>query len=163
TTRKISSVPLSMDEIHFRMCSATVYEISRLGYHIQGELRNGGQIYAILTIPKEKERAIRRELVRVARHHNIPEIDAMLSMNAKFRGWCNYYKYATNPQVVFSRIAHKMWWFYTHFLARKHRSKIKPLLIQAAKNGSYRMVAKGTSRRKTFTITLAKGKIIYLD
>ena len=31
TAQKISSVPLSMDEIRFRMCSATVYEISRLG------------------------------------------------------------------------------------------------------------------------------------
>jgi hypothetical protein len=31
TAQKISSVPLSMDEIRFRMCGATVYEISRLG------------------------------------------------------------------------------------------------------------------------------------
>ena len=30
TAQKIPSVPLSMDEIHFRMCGATVYEISRL-------------------------------------------------------------------------------------------------------------------------------------
>src|SRR5215510_7507079 len=59
-----------------------------LGYHIHGEPRpKGVQIRSSLSIPKEKERAIRRELVRVSRYHHIPEIDAMFSMNAKFRGW----------------------------------------------------------------------------
>jgi group II intron reverse transcriptase/maturase len=61
--------------------------ITFLGYHIHGEIRaNGVQIRAILTTPKEKERLIRRELLTVARYHHIPEIDAMLAMNAKFRG-----------------------------------------------------------------------------
>jgi hypothetical protein len=138
--------------------------ITFLGYHIHGILRaKGVQIHAILSIPKEKERAIRRELVRVASYHHIPEIDGMLSMNAKFRGWCNYYKYANNPQVVFGRIAQKMWWFYAHFLARKHRSSIQALLIRLKKNGSHRMITKGTRKRGTFTIQLEKGKHIYLD
>jgi hypothetical protein len=76
--------------------------ITFLGYHIRGIQRiNGIQIQAILSIPKEKERTIRRELVRVAGYHHIPEIDAMLAMNAKFRGWCHYYKYANNPQEAF--------------------------------------------------------------
>ena len=56
-----------------------------------------------------------------------------------------------------------MWWFYAHFLARKHRSSIKALLIRAKKNGSQRMITKGTSKRGTFTIELGKGKRIYLD
>jgi retron-type reverse transcriptase len=64
--------------------------ITFLGYHIHGELRDRGvQIKAILTIPKEKERLIRRELLKTASYHHIPEIDAMLNMSAKFRGWCN--------------------------------------------------------------------------
>lgn len=138
--------------------------ITFLGYHIHGELRaKGNQIRAKLSIPKEKERTIRRELVRVASYHHIPEIDAMISMNAKFRGWCNYYKYANNPQVVLNRVAHKMWWFYAHFLARKHRSSTKALLIRAIKNGSHRKITKGTAKRGTFTIELKKGKRIYLD
>ena len=74
-----------------------------LGYDIHGIPAGQRRTnHAILSIPKEKERAIRRELVRVASYHHIPEIDGMLSMNAKFRGWCNYYKYANSPQSVFS-------------------------------------------------------------
>ena len=137
--------------------------ITFLGYHIHGKLRaKGVQIRAVLSIPKEKERAVRRELVRVAGYHHIPEADAMLSMNAKFRGWCNYYKYANSPQAVFSRVSQKMWWFYAHFLARKHRSSIRKLLKRAKKNGSDRVITKGTSKRRTFTIELGKGKRIYL-
>ena len=131
--------------------------ITFLGYHIHGELRtNGVQIRAILSIPKEKERTIRRELVRVASYYHIPELDAMMSMNAKFRGWCNYYKYANNPQIVFSRIARKMWWFYAHFLSRKHQSSIKALVIRAQKNGSLKVKAKGNDRHNTFTIHIGK-------
>jgi RNA-directed DNA polymerase len=118
-----------------------------LGYDIHGRQRaKGVQITAVLSIPKEKERAIRRELVRVASYHHIPEIDAMMSMNAKFRGWCNYYKYANNPHLVFNGVARKMWWFYAHFLARKQRSSMRALLTRANTNGSYRMITKGTSK-----------------
>ena len=137
--------------------------ITFLGYHIHGELRiNGVQIQAILSIPKEKERTIRRELLRVASYYHIPELDAMLAMNAKFRGWCNYYKYANSPQGVFNRTAQKMWWFYAHFLARKHKSSIKALLTRLKKNGSSKVVRKGNDRRGTFTIRVGKREQ-YLD
>ena len=137
--------------------------ITFLGYHIHGELRtNGVQIRAILSIPKEKERTIRRELVRVASYHHIPELDAMMSMNAKFRGWCNYDKYANNPQIVFNRTTQKMWWFYAHFLARKHKSSIKALLSWAQKNGRSKVRRKGNDRRQTFTTRIGKREQ-YLD
>jgi hypothetical protein len=137
--------------------------ISFLGYNIHGELRDRGvQIKAILTVPKEKERLIRRELLKTASYHHIPEIDAMLTMNAKFRGWCNYYKYARSPQVVFNRLSQKMWWFFAHFLARNRRSSIKNLLTWAQTTGKHKVVTKGNDRRLTFTIRNGKRER-YLD
>ena len=137
--------------------------IAFLGYDIHGELRkNGVQIKARLTIPKEKERLIRRELLKTASYYHIPEVDALLLMNAKFRGWCNYYKYASSPQQVFEGIKQKMWWFFVHFLARKRKSSIQSLLIWAHTTGMYKTVAKGNDRRKTFMITVGK-RGIYLD
>lgn len=114
------------------------------------------QIKAVLSIPIEKERLIRRELRRVASYHHIPELDAMLSMNAKFRGWCNYYKYANSPQRVFNRTASKMCWYYAHFLARKHRMSTKKLLTWATKAGKHKTVKKGKDRRSTFTHQVGK-------
>jgi hypothetical protein len=135
-----------------------------LGYHIHGvPMDKGVQIRAILSIPKEKERAIRRELLRVACYHHIPEVDAMLRMNAKFRGWCNYYKYANNPQLVFNKVSRRMWWFYARFLARKHRSSMKALLMRVKKNGGHKEIAKGGSIRGTFITKLDKGRSIHLD
>jgi group II intron reverse transcriptase/maturase len=137
--------------------------IAFLGYHIHGELRrNGVQIRAILSIPKEKERLIRRELLKTASYHHIPEQDAMLNMSAKFRGWCNYYKYADSPQSTFSRLSQKTWWFFGHFLARGRRSSIKSLLIWATKTGKSKVVTKGNSRRLTFTTQNGKREM-YLD
>jgi RNA-directed DNA polymerase len=126
--------------------------ITFLGYHIHGELRDRGvQTKAVLSIPRAKERLIRWDLLHVASSYHIPELDAMLAMNAKFRGWCNYYKYANCPQVSFNRIANKMWWYYARFLARKHRKSVKQLLTWMLKAGGYKTVKKGTDRRLTFT------------
>ena len=135
-----------------------------LGYDIQGVMRaRGVQIRAILSIPKEKERTIRRELLKIASYHHIPEIDAMLSMSAKFRGWSNYYKYANAPSEVFERVSRKMWWFYAHFLARKQRQSIRKLLTWAHKTGREKVVKKRNGeRRGTFTVPVGK-KEIYLD
>jgi hypothetical protein len=137
--------------------------ISFLGYHIQGKLReNGVQIKAVLTIPKERERLIRRELLRASRYYHIPEFDAMVNISAKFRGWCNYYKYANSPQVVFNRLAQKTWWFYAPLLAQKHKMSMKQLLVSATKAGDYTVVQKGSSRRKTFIRHVGKREY-YLD
>ena len=131
--------------------------ITFLGSHIHGELRDRGvQIKAILTIPKEKERQIRRELLRVASYHHIPERDAMMSMNATIRGWSNYDKYANSPQVVLNRVAHTMWWFYAHFLAQKHRMSIKTLMTWAKSAGRHKMVKKEDRQVKTFMCPVGK-------
>jgi hypothetical protein len=122
----------------------------------------GVQTRAILSIPKGKERLIRRELLKVSTYHHIPEVDAMINMNAKFRGWCNYYKYAKNPQLVFNRVSQKMWWYYAHLLARKRKGSIKSLLTWAQKTGVNKVVQKGNDRRRTFTTRVGK-KEIYLD
>lgn len=127
-----------------------------LGFAIEGKLRrNGVQIRAILSIPKEKELLIRRELLKVASYFHIPEIDAVIQMNAKFLGWCNYYKYATSPSHVFERLSRKMWWFTAHYLARKHKRSMKSLLTWTSANGMYKKV----NGRQTFVIKAGKREV----
>jgi group II intron reverse transcriptase/maturase len=128
-----------------------------LGYNIRGVIRDkGNQIRAVLSIPPDRERLIRREIIRVARFHHIPELDAMLRINAMFRGWCNYYRYATSPQEVFNRVARKVWWYFAHFLARKERSSIQKMLFRARKSGRYKMVKQKDRLRQTFVIKSGK-------
>jgi hypothetical protein len=128
-----------------------------LGYNLQGKLKKrGNQLQAILSIPSGRERLLRREILKRARYHSIPELDAMLSINAMYRGWCNYYRYANAPQKVFNRVGQKAWWYYAHFLARKGRTSIKAMLIRARKAGNFKVVGKAGRKRQTFTITSGK-------
>jgi group II intron reverse transcriptase/maturase len=131
--------------------------VAFLGYHIRGMLRSqGNQIRAVLSIPPDRERRIRREIIHIARRHHIPELDAMLRMNAMFRGWCNYYRYANAPQEVFNRVASKVWWYFAHFRARKERTSIQKMLVRAQKAGRYRKVKHQGRLRQTFTIKSGK-------
>lgn len=135
--------------------------ITFLGYHIRGKPRGKGvQLRAILEIPDEKIRHIRREIQKTANYHHIPEVDALESIHAKFRGWCNYYRYAHNANGVFNTLASQVWWYTAHYLARKHRMNIKKMLTWARKAGRYREVSKRERRRQTFTIQAGQKEYI---
>jgi len=76
--------------------------------------------------------------------------------------FCATAKYANNPTIVFRRVSQKMWWFFAHFQARKHKKSMKGLLTWAHTSGRYKTVTKGNDRRLTFTCQVGKREI-YLD
>jgi len=131
--------------------------VAFLGYHLQGRLRaRGVSLKAILRIPRKKEPHLRQELLRVAQPHHIPELDLMMVLGSKFRGWCHYYRYANNPQPTFSRLAQQMWWYYAHYLARQRRLSIRQMLRWAKRAGYYKVVHKGTAKRGTCVTKVGK-------
>jgi group II intron reverse transcriptase/maturase len=132
-----------------------------LGYNIQGKPMPKGHLRrAYLSIPKERERLIRREILKIARYHHIPELDAMMQIGAKFRGWCHYYRYANAPQSTFSRLAQKTWWYYAHFMARKHKTSIKKMTSQAKKSGRLKVIKKAGRTAHTFSIQHGKKEYV---
>jgi len=137
--------------------------VTFLGYHIRGQLRvRGVSLKAILYLPKAKEKRRRQELRKVASYHHIPELDALWLLNAKFQGWCHYYRYANNPQPSFNRVAQQLWWYYAHYLARQHRLSIRKLVQWGKRTGHLKVVKKGPARRGTF-VTQVGTKQYYLD
>jgi hypothetical protein len=134
-----------------------------LGYQIQGKQRvRGVGIRPILSIPNEKVKKATENLEKIGSYYHIPEIDVMIQFNAIYRGWCNYYRYATNPQPDFNSLAHKTWWIYAHFNARKQKSSIKAMIIRAKKSGRFGTVKKGKRERTTFQFPVGK-KTLFLD
>ena len=80
-------------------------QVRFLGYNLHGTLKERGQgVRPILSIPKEKLEEILQEIERICGYHHIPETDLFYQINAKTRGWCNYFKYANAPQKVFSKL-----------------------------------------------------------
>jgi group II intron reverse transcriptase/maturase len=137
------------------------YTVNFLGYQLHGKrTRKGTSIRPILSIPREKLQKIKEAMQAVGGLHQIPEVDAMIQMSAMFRGWCNYYRYATAPQATFSNLANYTWWQYVHYVARKHRLSIAAMLRQERRTGGYGQVSRNGRRRDTFQIHVGKRTVI---
>lgn len=132
-----------------------------LGYQIQGKPKfKGVGIMAILSIPQKKLRKIQDDLEQVSGYYHIPEIDVLKHMSDKYRGWCNYYRYATSPQPVFNKLARFTWWRYAHFKARKQKSSIKAMIEVERKAQRLGPIRKNGKERNTFQIRLEKRALI---
>jgi hypothetical protein len=120
-----------------------------LGYHLtsNGDRRKGLR----LNIPQEAIAGLLSETEQLCKLHFIPETDLITKINAKLRGWMNYYKYATAPQRTFSDICAKVFWQVCHYLARRHRTSM-PIILQ--KYG--RTVTKNGHTRSTLTKWMEK-------
>jgi group II intron reverse transcriptase/maturase len=134
-----------------------------LGYQIQGKPRaRGVGIRAVLSIPQEKKAKIQEGLKQISSYYHIPEVDVIKGMNDKYRGWCNYYRYANSPQPAFNKLASFTWWSYAHFTARKHKKSIKSMIKAERKAQRLGPVKKNGRERNTFQIRLEK-KTLTLD
>ncbi len=131
--------------------------VSFLGYTIKGRRREKGvQIKAIFSIPDEKTRRIRENIRRVCGLHHIPEADAMARVSQMFRGWCNYYRFASGPQNDFSRLSYFAWWQFAHFLARKHQLSIAQLIRRWKRSKRLKTVVIKGRQSQTFTMQIGE-------
>jgi group II intron reverse transcriptase/maturase len=134
-----------------------------LGYQLHGKpTRKGTSIKPILSIPHEKLKGIKGDLKAISGYHNIPEIDAIIQMSAMFRGWCNYYRYATAPQAIFNNLASHTWWCYAHYVARKHKLSIAKMLKQEKQAGRHLVARRNGRNRTTFQIQV-ENRTVMLD
>jgi RNA-directed DNA polymerase len=134
-----------------------------LGYQIQGKPRGRGVgIRAVLSIPHEKIAKVQEGLKQISGYYHIPEVDVIKGMNDKYRGWCNYYRYANSPQPAFNKVANYGWWSYAHYTARKHQKSIKAMIKAERKAHRLGRIEKNGCKRNTFQIRLEK-KTLILD
>jgi group II intron reverse transcriptase/maturase len=136
-------------------------KIQFLGYQIHGKqkTRKVG-LRAVLSIPLEKQQQIFKRIENVCGYYHIPKIDVLTQVNAMFRGWCNYFKYANQPVRIFKKLGSLTWWAYAHYNARKHKSSIKKMLICETKAGRYKRIQKSGRVRTTFLENVGKKSVI---
>jgi group II intron reverse transcriptase/maturase len=160
--KKLQSMGLALSEEKTKLTHWRC-RVNFLGYQLHGKLkRKGTSIRPILSIPREKRQRIKDALEMVSGYHQIPEVDAITQMSAMFRGWCNYYRYASAPQAVFNDLSSYTWWHYAHYVARKHKLSIAQMIKQERLAGRFGEVKKNGRKRTTFKVYVDK-KPVTLD
>ena len=83
----------------------------------------------VSTIPREKAKAVVRKLTEaLSSNHDLGKVDMIDRLNRQLAGWAAFYKFTDYTAITFRRIDHVVFWKLAHWLARKYRTRIKPLM-----------------------------------
>ncbi len=100
-----------------------------LGHRIIRKRGIRGTMRPVTTIPKEKIKAFKHRLVKtLSGNYNMAPKDMIDKINRQLIGWANFYKFTDYTAKVFQHIDTVVFWKLAHWLGRKYRSRIKPLL-----------------------------------
>lgn len=100
-----------------------------LGHRIIRKRGSSGRMSVVTTIPKEKAKAFARRLAEtLSGNHDEPTVDMIDHLNRQLAGWAAFYKFTDFTARTFRRIDRVVFWKLAHWLGRKYRSRIKPLM-----------------------------------
>jgi len=100
-----------------------------LGHRIIRKRGPRGRMRVVSTIPKEKAKAFVRKLSEaLSGNHDLGKVDMIDRLNRQLAGWATFYKFTDFTAITFRRIDHVVFWKLAHWLARKYRTRIKPLM-----------------------------------
>jgi hypothetical protein len=99
-----------------------------LGYDLRGQRTLNGTRWARLLMPPEAERAGKQRVKRLCGYTHMPATDLIRSINALWRGWTQYYCYASNATRRFGSLTGVAFWLSAPYLGRQHRRAIKRLM-----------------------------------
>lgn len=103
--------------------------VTFLGHRIIRKRGARGRMSVVTTIPKEKAKAFACRLVKaLSGNHDIRKVDMLDSLNRQLAGWAAFYKFTDFTARTFQRIDTVVFWKLAHWLGRKHRSRIRPLM-----------------------------------
>ncbi len=100
-----------------------------LGHRIIRKRGSTGRMVVVTTIPGEKAKAfVRRLSDALSCHHDLSKVDMVDRLNRQLAGWAAFYKFTDFTARTFQRIDRVVFWKLAHWLARKYRCRIKPLM-----------------------------------
>ena len=100
-----------------------------LGHRIIRKRGKTGRMSVVTTIPHEKAKTFAHKLSEaLSGDHDLSKVDMVDRLNRKLAGWAAFYKFTDYTARIFQRIDRVVFWKLAHWLARKYRSRIKPLM-----------------------------------
>ena len=84
-----------------------------------------------MTLPKDKLGNLAAKLAKeLSGNHSENTIVLIEKLNRQLSGWANFYRFTDYTAVMYSKLDRVVFWKLAHWLARKHRTSIKPLMRQ---------------------------------
>ena len=100
-----------------------------LGHRLIRKRSRYGDMRGVSTIPRDKARNFTASLtVLLSGNYSESKIDMVEILNRKMKGWSAFYQFVDFKAKVFSSIDHVVLWKLEHWLARKYRTGIEPLM-----------------------------------
>ena len=100
-----------------------------LGHRIIRKRGSNGRMGVVTTIPKEKAKAFTHKLTKaLSSNHSLNKVDMIDHLNRQLMGWAAFYKFTDFTARTFKKIDHVVFWKLGHWLGRKYKSRIKPLM-----------------------------------
>ncbi len=88
-----------------------------------------GTMRVVSGIPREKARNFAASLTKMlSGDYSDSKIDKVEKLNQKLKGWADFYQFVDFKAKIFSHIDQVVFWKLAHWLARKYRCRIKPLM-----------------------------------
>lgn len=105
-----------------------------LGHRIIRKRGRYGTLRVVTGIPRDKARNFAASVTKMlSSDYCDSKIDKVEKLNQKLKGWADFYQFIDFKAKVFSYIDRVVFWKLAYWLARKYRSRIKPLLRQWCK------------------------------
>jgi len=102
-----------------------------LGHRIIRKRGSKGKMSTVTGIPKEKARSFSYALSKeLSGDFSTSMIDKVEKLNQKLRGWAQFYRHTDFTAFVYGKIDNVVFWKFAKWLARKHKCRIKALLIK---------------------------------
>lgn len=122
------SLTLNMDKTHITHVNDG---FTFLGHRIIRKCGPRGNMRPVTTIPKEKFRAFARLIAdELSGNYSENKIAMLEKLNRRLVGWANFYQFADYTSYVYQKLDRIVFWKFGHWMARKHRTSVKSLMIK---------------------------------
>ena len=100
-----------------------------LGHRIIRKRNRKGDMRVSTSIPKEKAQSFIAKLTKeLSGNYSMSKIDMVDRINRKLKGWARFYQFTDNTAMVYKKVDRGVFWKLGHWLARKYRYRMKPLM-----------------------------------
>lgn len=100
-----------------------------LGHRIIRKRGKKGTMRPVSNIPYEKSKNFLHSLTKLlSGGYQTNPVDMIEKLNQKLKGWGNFYQFIDFKSKVFQQINRVVFWKFAHWLARKYKSRIKPIM-----------------------------------